>query len=117
MLEIIELLRANHGQHANREAGAFSWGLHANIRLGLESSKCNKSSRMLSRRNNQSNYAEPWELVPTGNWRGWVRFMLAAGITSCLMSMGKLGRPEMTRGLPDACGCGPIKRHAFSCMV
>ena len=83
----------------------------------LQGSKSNKSVRMLSRRNNQSNYAEPFELVPTGNWRGWVRFILAAGITSCLTLMGKLGRPEMRRGLPDTCKCGPIKRRAFTCMV
>jgi len=117
MLEIAKVLRVNHRQYANRETIAFSWGLYANSVRRLQSSKRNKSSRMLSRRNNQSNYAEPFVLVPKGYWRAWVRLILATGITSCLTLMGKLARLEMTLGLPDTCKCGPIKRRAFSCMA
>lgn len=82
-----------------------------------QGSRCNKSARMSSRRNNQSNNAELFVVVPTGTRRRWDRIIVATGVASCLTLMGKLRRPAITRILPDNCNCARIKRRAFTCMA
>ena len=72
---------------------------------------------MLSRRDSQSNYAEPFWVLPLGDRLCCVRTIARTGVTSCPISMRRLVRTALARRRSNRYDCGPMNGRAFAYMA